>query len=188
MPKHPMIAINWYGPYFDLDSARTAATQDYGDGLYFCIGVRKYTRLNVRIAKPLYVGIAKNLRTRSHEEHHKLKMVRAEGFRLWLGEIATSEPSGRRLKVTKATLDYSEWLHARLLRLPLNDRKTKNLPRQSVTVLNRWWATDYETARKHRPHPDRPDLIDYPGDGLPARTVWFGGKQKKFSAPHYAEP
>jgi hypothetical protein len=106
----------------------------------------------------------------------------------WLGEIATAEPSGRRMKVTKATLDYAEWLHARFLHLPLNEKKTKRVPRRSVTVLNRWWCEDYETPRRHRPHPDWPDLIDFPSFELPARVIWFGGRQRRFEPPGYAQP
>jgi hypothetical protein len=96
--------------------------------------------------------------------------------------VSTAEPSGKRLKVTPATLDYAEWLHARFLHLPLNDKKTKRLPPRSVTVLNRWFGCDYETARGKRPHKDWPDLIDYPDYDLPARAVWFGtpGKQTKY--------
>ena len=36
--KHLMIAINWYGPYADLDEARHCARHDYAHGLYLAIG------------------------------------------------------------------------------------------------------------------------------------------------------
>jgi hypothetical protein len=107
---------------------------------------------------------------------------------IWLGEIATAEPSGKKLKVTKATLDFAEWLHARFLQLPLNEKKTKALPPRSVTVMNRWFKTDYETPRRNRPHPNWPDLIDFPSYDLPARMIWFGGKAQYFLAPGYAKP
>jgi hypothetical protein len=108
---------------------------------------------------------------------------------IWLGEIATAEPSGRKLKVTKATLDYAEWLHARFLNLPLNLAKTKSLPPRGVTVLNRWFNTDYETPRGRRPHKDWPDLIDFPDlEELPARAVWFGSRQRHFPPPDYQPP
>lgn len=170
--KHLMIAINWYGPYSSLDDARAAAKADYGHGLYLCIGKRAYQRRRAL----QYVGIAKSLGSRLTEQHHKLHEVTRDQ-EIWLGEIATAEPSGRRLKATPATLDYAEWLHARFLRLPLNDKKTKSLPPRSVTVLNRWWTTTYDTPRGRRPHPEWPDLIDYPADDRSGRLVWFGSRQ-----------
>lgn len=180
--KHLMIAINWYGPYRDLDEARRCARHDYDHGLYLAIGKCKYERRR----SLQYIGIGGNIHTRLTENHHKLQLIVRERS-LWLGEIATAEPSGRRLKATRTTLDYSEWLHARFLQLPLNDKKTKALPPRSVTVLNRWFALDYETPVR-RPHSDWPDLIDYPHYDLPARAVWFGRRQHTFIPPHYAYP
>ncbi len=181
--KHLMIAVNWYGPYRDLDEARAAARQDYGDGLYMCIGKRPYQRK----VSMQYIGIGSNVHTRMKEGHHKLREVTQERV-IWLGEIATAEPSGKRMKATKTTLDFAEWLHARFMQLPLNEKKTKDLPSRSVTVLNRWFKTDYATLYKRRPHPDWPDLIDYPDYELPARMIWFGGRQQYFHWPEYARP
>lgn len=180
--KHLMIAIHWFGPYATLDEARAAARGDYRDGLYICIG----RRLRQRTTRVQYVGLSKTLHTRLNERHHALQHV-ARARQIWLGEIVTAEPSGRRLKVTRATLDYAEWLHARFLSLPLNAAKTKGLPPRSVTVLNRWFGRDYETPRGRRPHKDWPDLIDFPDlEGVPARAVWFGSRQRYFAAPEYA--
>lgn len=179
--KHLMIAVNWFGPFWgELEAIRAVARRDWDDGLYVCIGKRPYQRRDTI----QYIGIGSPLHTRLHDGHHKLPEV-TRSRQLWLGEIATSEPSGKRLKATKATLDYAEWLHARFMQLPLNSMKTKSLPARSVTVLNRWWKTDYETMRSNRPHPDWPNMIDFPGHGLAARMVWFGGKQRYFNAPEY---
>jgi len=178
--RHLMIAINWYGPYRDLDQARLCARHDYTHGLYLAIGRCR----NERTRRLQYVGIGTAIHSRLNERHHKLSLVERER-EIWLGEIATAEPSGRRLKATRTTLDFAEWLHARFLKLPLNDNKTKALPDRSVTVLNRWFGLDYETPRR-RPHRDWPDLIDYPDYELPARAVWFGRGQRKFVAPDYA--
>jgi hypothetical protein len=54
--------------------------------------------------------------------------------------------------------------------------------------MNRWFRHDDWGARKNRPHPDWPDLIDFPADELPTRAIWFGGRQRHFLAPDYAEP
>lgn len=177
-----MIAIDWFGPY-SLDEAHLAARNDFEHGLYLCLGKTAYQR-NTSVQ---YVGIGNALHVRLHKHHHKLQKV-TKSRQIWLGEIATSEPSGKKLKVTKTTLDLAEWLHARFLRLPLNEKKTKTLPSRSVSVMNRWFRRDYETPWKRRPHPDWPDLIDFPSYGMPARLVWFGGKQRLILGPRYADP
>lgn len=181
--KHFMIAVDWFGPYRDIVEARAAAKSDYNHGLYMCIG----KCAGQQKATMQYIGLGAKVHTRLIETHHKLSLVVKER-ELWLGEIATAEPSGKKLKVTKATLDYAEWLHARFMRLPLNEKKTKRVPPRRVTVLNRWWKTDYITRRKNRPHPAWPDLIDYPHYEQPARMVWFGGKQQRVLPPDYAQP
>lgn len=180
MQKHLMIAINWYGPYLDIASARDAAQADYDHGLYMCIGMAAYQRK----ASIQYIGIGGKLHRRINAHHHKISKIK-RSLNIWLGEVDTAEPSGKRMKVTRTSLDCAEWLHARFMDLPLNEKKTKSPPDRSVTVLNRWWKPDYVTIRKHRPHPEWPDIIDFPGYELPARTVWFGGKQRYFTFPEY---
>ena len=180
MGKHFMIAVDWYGPYTDMDAARSIARYDYDQGLYLCIG----TVENQTVARPQYIGIGSTLANRLNERHHALRQI--AGRNLWLGQVVTAEPGGRKQKATQATLDFAEWLHARFMQLPLNQKKKKTFPDRGVTVLNRWWRPDYETAHRRRPHPEWPDLIDVPHYGLPARAVWFGGKQRLFDPNDYA--
>lgn len=181
--KHLMIAVDWYGPY-TMEEANWDAFANYGSGLYVCIGKCKYERKNAI----QYIGIGKELWKRIKPDHHKMRLV-VKQQQIWLGEVSTAEPSGTKLKVTKATLDYAEWMHARFMRLPLNEQKTKTLPPRSVTVLNRWFRSSDYTIRNNRPHPDWPDLLDYPAHELPARAVWFGSRQRRFlHSDGYARP
>ncbi|MGF7162826.1 hypothetical protein FHS85_004481 [Rhodoligotrophos appendicifer] len=179
MPKHLMISVDWFGPYATAESAHVAAKADYEDGLYMCIGCcDQQTQAQLQ-----YIGISTLLykRVRIGRLHFK-KIISDHQF--WLGEITTAEPPGKKIKVSKSTLKYAEWLHARFLNLPFNVMKTKTIPDRSVTVLNRWFDTTYDNISE-RPHPDWPDLIDFPSYGLPARAVWFGSRQEIFSAPAY---
>lgn len=190
MAKHLMIAVDWYGAYKSVKEARDAAKPFDWPGLYVLIGKTP----DQEESKIQYIGISKSLSGRLNTKHHAIGSEAIEenairDVRIWLGEVATAEPSGKKLKATKATLDYAEWLHARFMKLPLNKMKTKHLPTRSVTVLNRWWSSDFERLLGRRPHADWPNLIDYPHHDLPARTVWFGGKQRTFSkAEGYAVP
>ena len=170
--KHLMIAIDWYGPYSSKAEAASAASEWYDDGLYLAIGPHK-TKKSLK-----YIGLSKNLGVRLTRYHHKLDHMRIE--EVWLGEVVTAEPSGKKLKVTKATLDYAEWLHAYFLDLPWNNKKKTQAPFKPVTVLNRWWKTDLSTPRRNRPHPNWPNLIDHPRYNQPSRAVWFGRKQELF--------
>ncbi|WP_327210016.1 hypothetical protein [Rhizobium leguminosarum] len=190
MPKHLMIAVDWFGPYSSVREANEAAKPWDWPGLYMLVGkVGSET-----VSRVQYVGISESLRGRLNSQHHKIGDTALEtgavtDLRIWLGEVATAEPSGPKVKATRATLNFAEWLHARFMKLPLNSMKTKGLPTRSVTVLNRWWKKDFATPYTRRPHLDWPNLIDYPHHDLPARTVWFGGKQRVFTkADNYARP
>lgn len=179
--KHFMIAVNWFGPYRTIEDARNVAYEYWWHGLYMAIG-----RKSEDVVRGIqYIGIGEEVYKRIKDDHHKMSLI-VDEFEIWIGEVATAEPSGKRMKATRSTLDYAEWLHARFLKLPLNEKKTKSLPPLSVTVLNRWYDKDFETVAS-RPHSGWPDLIDYPGNSEPARTVWFGGGQGVFKHPGYAE-
>lgn len=73
------VIIDWYGPYSTLKSARRAARQDYGEGLYMLIGKTK----NQKKVKLQYCGIAKDLAGRLNEKnHHKAKEL-TQSIEIW---------------------------------------------------------------------------------------------------------
>jgi len=175
--KHLAVVVDWYGPY-SRDEALYAARHDYGPGLYVGIGKCHYQHGD---PVPQYIGLSKTLGARL-SQHPKLPEI-TRGARIWLGEVATAETPGPKRKRTPESLDSTEWLHAYFLKLPLNERKKWTPPQRPATVLNRWWRTDRESPWVKRPHPLWPDLFDYLGPDLPARLVWFGGKQKRVRPP-----
>lgn len=103
-----------------------------------------------------YIGISSvNICKRLAPPHEKLDLLNQE-MKIWLGQIATAEPAGKRAHVTFTTLRYAEWMHVYFLKLPLNERKKDYLPPRPVTVLNRWWKTDFNTPWLNHPHKDWP--------------------------------
>lgn len=180
MAKHLAIVVDWYGPFTVQDALDAAKKDGFKAGLYVGTGKTPYARGD---AKPQYIGLSKQLSTRL-KNHHKLPSISRDA-KIWLGEVATAEPSGKNAKSTAASLDYAEWLHAYFLQLPLNEKKTKSAPDRAVTVLNRWWKTDYNSpwVRKPRSLSIWPDLIDFINTAYPAKIVWFGKKQKRVNSP-----
>ncbi len=176
--RHFAIIIDWYGPYSIPEAIHASKNDGYSSGLYVGIGKKRHER---GARKLQYIGLSNSLATRL-ANHHKLPDI-TRNAKIWLGEVATAEPSGKKQKITSASLDYAEWLHAFFLQLPLNNRKRINPPDRPVTVLNRWWQTDYKTPFVRRPHPHWPDLIDFAGTELPAKIVWFGKKQQRIKPP-----
>src|SRR6266498_833520 len=144
----PIVAVvEWYGPYSKEDAQ--SASFEYEDGIYLAVGKQQYQHA----VQLQYVGLATDLASRINGYHHKLPLITRE-LDIWLGEVVSPRTPGRKIKVTDRMLDLSEWAHAYFLQLPLNQRKTINPPDLPITVYNRWWKTDFETPRKHRPHPD----------------------------------
>jgi hypothetical protein len=176
--KQLTIIIDWYGPY-SLEGAIKAAKEDgFKDGLYMVIGK---TSVIEETISPQYIGLSKLL-ARRLKGHPVLSSI-PEG-NIWLGEVVTSEPSGRKKRSIKYSLDYAEWLHAYFMKLSRNNKKRKSHPPQPVTLLNRWWKIDYETPRLKRPHTSWPDLFDYPYKNYPIKMIWFGQYQKIIEPPY----
>lgn len=169
--KHLVTVLDWYGPY-SYAEALIAAKSEFYDGMYLCIGKVKGQHGKKTIQ---YVGIAgTELKTRVSDNHHKLRLVTRER-ELWFGEIGSLGVPGQNAKKTNASLDFAEWALVYFLQPRLNNKKTKSPPKRPVTVLNRWWRKDFETPWIKRPHAHWPDLIDYLGQDVKAKVVWFKG-------------
>lgn len=171
--SHISIAVDWYGPYC-TETAKTAAKEDFSDGLYMLIGKVKHQK---RSSELQYVGIAKDLYNRVNEKtHHKIKYV-SQQCNIWLGEVVTIGIPGRKQKATDMQQDLAEWCHAYFLQLPLNDKKKINPPFRPCTVLNRWWSkNDFEKPLRKKPHGMWPDIIDFWGRDYGGKVIWGGRK------------
>ncbi len=175
--KHLAVVVDWYGPY-TLDEAKLSARLDYESGLYLGIGKLKHQK-----GAPIiqYVGISKNL-ARRLQTHKKLPEILRE-TKIWLGEVATAEVPGKKIKKTVASLDLAEWALAYFLEIPMNEKKRKTAPSRAITLLNRWWnKIDYKTPWVKRPHAAWPDLIDFVSNEYVTKIVWFGGRVKRVPA------
>ncbi|SRR6266481_1145496 len=121
--RHFAIIIDWYGPYSVSEAIRASKNDGYSSGLYLGIGKQRHER---GTGKLQYIGLSKNLAVRL-ANHHKLPDITSDA-KIWLGEVATAEPSGKKQKITSASLDYAEWLHTFFLQFPLNNRKKSTHP------------------------------------------------------------
>lgn len=181
MAKHLVVVIDWYGPFKRDEALRRAKAGEFKDGLYLATGKRKHQRGG---SVPQYIGLSSKLQSRLAQHKTLPKITRDQ--QLWLGEVGSANVPGPKVKKTTPTLDLAEWAIAYFVRLPLNNKKTINPPRQPVSVLSRWWKPDYENPWI-RKRPSCPDFIDYLGEEDCVRMVWFhtkrGIKQKLINPP-----
>jgi hypothetical protein len=176
MQKHTAIIIDCYGPY-SLSDAKEVARENFGAGAYVAFGKRRHQKSSSQFQ---YIGIAANLANRLNEDHENLSKITRERI-LWLGEVASIGIPGPKEKKTDIQLDLVEWAHAFFLKPRLNNKKTCSPPGRGLTIINRWWRTDFESARTRRPHKELPDIIDYFGPDYGARIVLIGLKVKRLS-------
>jgi hypothetical protein len=171
--------VDWFGPYVGSDrsdllkTARTAAREDYGRGLYAAVGHGLSIRRGPRTL--LYMGVGDPLSSRLNDRHHKLQTVSITS--IWLGEISVAGIPGRRKKKIDPHLDIVEWASVYFLALKHNSSKTRQPPPASCVVVNRWWDIDYESEGE-RPAARWADVIEYDQARGAANLVWFGKKAR----------
>jgi hypothetical protein len=166
MRKPIAVVINWFGPY-TYEEAIKAAKTDYDDGLYVVIGREP----NQKKDRFQYIGIANNLHQRLLQQKGLFNAF-SQKCELWLGESASTRIPGKKIGNKNPAIDLAESAHIYFLQPPLNVNKSVYPPKSEITVVNRWWNTDYDTPRKLRPIDDWPDMIDYYGKEYCAKLVW----------------
>jgi len=176
MKKHLTITLEWYGPY-SREDAIIAAKKNFTDGLYLGIGKTKSQKSDKCLQ---YIGIASDLHDRISKRHYCLDQLTQKQI-IYLGLVTSYEPPGKNNKSTKKSLDYAEWAHVYFLDPLLNEKKKFQPPPYPVSVLNKWWKTDFKTPRLKRPTNEMPDLIEFNGTEFGAKLVWFGSKVEKWT-------
>lgn len=171
--------INWFGPFCGdtyerlLTAARVAAEDWDADGIYAAVGHDLKGQRGPRTLR--YMGVGNPLSSRLTTAHHKLGTFSVS--ELWLGEPAVPGLPGRRMKRINPHLDVVEWASAYFLKIPSNEKKTKNPPDRSCVVLNRWYGTDYSSPQE-RPTARWADVIEWDKNRRVANLVWFGKRAR----------
>jgi hypothetical protein len=179
-----MIAVDWYGPFTSLKTARLECERTkVGECLYLAIFDNE---------QGSYVGISSNILGRLSSGHHILGEVEDGGADVWIGLVSSQSIPGRR--VAGGYVSHSESVHvaehltAYLLELYFNKSKRKSPPRQTALVFNRWFEHEAPYNRRSiRGHKDWPDILEFDAENETANIVHFGGKHKSLNAQQISD-
>ncbi|MDB5580838.1 MAG: hypothetical protein JWR80_6014 [Bradyrhizobium sp.] len=179
------IVVDWYGPYTSIKSAKAAVRKHaFAEVLYMAVGSID----RQKTAHLQYVGITLDFTVRLSTTHTIRQYVMEEGLSLHLGVVSSHAIAGRRAsyqnKKHSRPVYLAESVIAFFLSLPLNRNKRCSPPKDSVTLINRWWKiNEEEEVRKwRRPHPEWPDYIEYDQHSDAGLVAWHGKRRKHFSA------
>jgi hypothetical protein len=173
------VIVDWSGPFASIQDAKAAAADwDIGEVVYLATGKCR----GQKISRLQYIGISSDPRSRFNKNHHRLPEI-TRAFGIWVGEIVShgvaGRPSKRRPIRHSIAVDRAEWTLAYFLELPLNKRKRRKPPPQSIALFNRWYKPDFDTRRTKRGHPKWPDFIEYDEDYELASIVFFGAPPRR---------
>jgi hypothetical protein len=173
-----MIAVDWYGPFKSLASAKMQSVQSgVEEFLYFAISTDGANRS--------YVGLSADPLGRLTEAHHVLGGLNEGDIDLWIGIVSSQSEAGRRpaggYTTHSGALHIAEHMVAYFLETTENQRKRQTPPKRSAVVFSRWFGSSEPWERRtHRAHPGWPDLIEFDAEDKTARLAWFGSKLIKY--------
>lgn len=174
-----MIAIDWYGPFTSVGSARAQCVES---------GVEEFLYLAIsKDAKPrTYVGLSANAFSRLTESHHVLGGLDEGYIDLWVGLISSQSEAGRRPSggyvSHSAALNVAEHMIAYFFQTTENVKKRSNRPGRSAAMFNRWYHGAAPWTRySHRGHNEWPDFVEFEAEEKFARMIWFGGNITKLN-------
>jgi hypothetical protein len=175
-----MIAVDWYGPYKSLASAKKQCIQS---------GVEEflYLAISTDAEERSYVGLSADPGGRLTENHHILGGLKEGDISLWIGLVSSQSEAGRRpggvITTHSAALHLAEHILAYFLATTENVKKRGSQPQRSAALFSRWFGPSEPWRRRgHRAHPEWPDFIEFDADDKSARLAWFGGKLLKYDS------
>ncbi len=173
-----MIAVDWYGPFKSLSSAKTRSEAS---------GVQEFLYLAISTdgKDKSYVGLSSNATGRLTESHHVLGGLDEGDIDLWIGLISSQSEAGRKPAAAStmhsAALHVAEHVIAYLFETTENVKKRRSRPQRSAAVFSRWFRPAPPWKRHgHRGHQNWPDFVEFEAEEKFARLVWFGGKMVKY--------
>jgi hypothetical protein len=172
-----MIAINWYGPFKSLKSAREEGSKTgVTDFLYLAVSTDENNYA--------YGGLSSNISQRLRDDHHTIGGLEDGEIDIWIGIVHSQSIAGRKPSdgyvVHSEVLEVAEHMTIYFLELSENDRKRRKPPGRSAAIFNRWFRPHEPYDRRvHRPHQYWPDFIEYECEENEARRIWFGGKNER---------
>ena len=150
------IIVDWYGPFYDLQSLKQAA-KDYAKGdkvLYMGIAKNNVVK---------YIGLSTSASSRFNY-HHKLTKHEGEFTKFFIGNIESQGISGAKVGRHPKDLKLAEHMLINVL-YPEHNKKSKDArPETCGSLYSRFYTEDengeYNTADT-KPLPKFPVLIGY---------------------------
>lgn len=148
--------IEWKGPYYCIEDIKE---EDFQNSFYLISGLQKSQRGESRVQ---YCGISylRSVFSRLHDKKHKHEIVKRDK-QFWIGKF-----SDKRLN-TKDNIELAEHLIIYYWGTELNEKKTKTLPKEPVSIINIWKKTSGEFwLRRDYPVQYIDGVILYDGDSF----------------------
>lgn len=148
--------IEWKGPYYSIEDIKE---EDFQNSFYLISGLLKSQRGGPRVQ---YCGIShsRSVFSRLHDKNHKHERVTREK-QIWIGEFSDSKLN------TKENIELAEHLLVYYYGIELNQKKRKRLPKQPISIINRWKKITGEFRQRRKyPVQDIDSIILYDGDSF----------------------
>jgi hypothetical protein len=156
--------IEWKGPYFNVEDIKE---EDFQNSFYLISGLIKSQRGEPRVQ---YCGIShsRSVFSRLHDKKHKHKEVTRQK-QIWIGKFSDDNLN------SKENIELAEHLIVYYCGTELNEKKTKTVPKEPISIINRWKKTTGEFRQRRKyPVQDIDSIILYDGD-----SFWYAEKFTK---------
>ncbi|MDD4703589.1 MAG: hypothetical protein EOM29_05715 [Bacteroidia bacterium] len=129
--------IEWKGPFYDVDKLKD---EDFQNSFYLISGLIKSQRGESRVQ---YCGIShsRSVCSRLHDKKHTQEKV-TRNKQIWIGKFSDDKLN------TKANIELAEHLIVYYCKPELNKKKTKTIPKEPISIINRWKKPSGEFWRR----------------------------------------